>query len=63
MSRYFDDISIRGKLTVIVASAVAALTIGVLVSVWISSWREVRADGDRLVSRRGPLCEGSPRGG
>ncbi|HMF92240.1 MAG TPA: hypothetical protein VKL40_16465, partial [Candidatus Angelobacter sp.] len=44
MPRYFDDISIRGKLTVIVASAVAALTIVVLVSVWVSSWREVRED-------------------
>lgn len=45
MSRYFfNDISIRGKLTVIVAGAVAALTMAILVSVWISSWREVRAD-------------------
>jgi class 3 adenylate cyclase len=44
LRRYFDDISIRGKLTVIVAGAVAALTLAVLVSVWISSWREVRED-------------------
>jgi class 3 adenylate cyclase len=44
LPRYFNDISIRGKLTVIVAGAVAVLTTAVLVSVWISSWREVSAD-------------------
>jgi class 3 adenylate cyclase len=40
----FNDISIRGKVTVIVAGAVALLTTAVLVSVWISAWREVIAD-------------------
>jgi hypothetical protein len=40
--RLFDDISIRGKLTVIVAAAVAVLTTGVLISVWIMSWQEVK---------------------
>jgi class 3 adenylate cyclase len=42
--RYFNDISIRGKLTFIVASAVAALSIAVLIGVWISAWREVKND-------------------
>ncbi|HLH30434.1 MAG TPA: HAMP domain-containing protein, partial [Terriglobia bacterium] len=36
--------SIRGKLTAIVAGAVAALTTAVLISVWLSSWQEVRKD-------------------
>jgi class 3 adenylate cyclase len=42
--RHFNDISIRGKLTAIVAAAVAVLTTGVLISVWIMSWQEVRND-------------------
>jgi class 3 adenylate cyclase len=41
---HFNDISIRGKLTVIVAGAVAALTIAVLISVWIVSRDEVQND-------------------
>jgi class 3 adenylate cyclase len=44
VSRYFNDISIRGKLTVIVAGAVAALTTAVLISVWVVSLREVKND-------------------
>jgi class 3 adenylate cyclase len=52
--RYFNDISIRGKLTFIVAVAVAALTIAVLIGVWASSWREVRNDvrDELLVARK-----------
>jgi hypothetical protein len=42
--RHFNDMSIRGKLTMIVAAAVAVLTTAVLISVWIISWREVRND-------------------
>ena len=54
MLRYFNDISIRGKLTFIVAVAVAALTIAVLIGVWASSWREVRNDvrDELLVARK-----------
>ncbi|HWZ43211.1 MAG TPA: adenylate/guanylate cyclase domain-containing protein [Candidatus Saccharimonadales bacterium] len=50
----FDDISIRGKLTAMVAGAVAVLTTAVLVSVWLTAWREVRADvrGELLAARR-----------
>ena len=44
MFKRFNDISIRDKLIVIVAGAVAVLTTAVLVSVWFTSWREVRAD-------------------
>jgi class 3 adenylate cyclase len=44
MFQYFNDISIRGKLTVIVAGAVAALTTAVLISVWITSRQDVLRD-------------------
>jgi len=53
--RYFNDISIRGKLTFIVASAVAALSIAVLIGVWLSAWREVKSDvrDELLLARKG----------
>jgi class 3 adenylate cyclase len=44
MFQYFNNISIRGKLTFIVAGAVAALTTAVLISVWITSRQEVLRD-------------------
>lgn len=44
MFRRFNDIKIRDKLIVIVAGAVAVLTTAVLISVWITAWREVRQD-------------------
>lgn len=44
MFRRFNDLSIRGKLIVIVAGAVAVLTTGVLISVELSARRQVDAD-------------------
>src|SRR5262245_59929544 len=51
--RYFNDISIRSKVTFIITTAVAALTIAVLIGVWLSAWREVKNDvRDELLTAR-----------
>lgn len=44
MRARFQDLSIRSKLTVIIASAVALLTAAMLVMVWVRAEREVRQD-------------------
>lgn len=44
MRARFQDLSIRAKLTVIIAGSVAVLTAAILVLVWIRAEREVRQD-------------------
>lgn len=46
MRARFQDLSIRAKLTVIIASAVVLLTAAMLIMVWIRAQREVRQDID-----------------